>query len=229
MFTAEAQLMSEVFATVEGRTEQTFIRDVFAPWLAPHNVYMTAIVIGKQGGNEYASAKLDILNLLKQRSDTFVTCMFDFYGMKDDWPGRQEANGKTHDNKPTTVEDAVGTDIIRAWGSRADNRRFRPFVAMHEFESLLFSDPASLAIALGDPDTEEEFASVRNAFVTPEHINDSPLTAPSKRIAQIFVTNRRVYRKPLHGSIAAKHVTIETMIDQCPHFRKWVIELLALG
>ena len=37
------------------------------------------------------------------------------------------------------------------------------------------------------------------------------------------------YNIPLHGSIAAKEITIETMREECPHFRSWIDKLVELG
>ena len=67
--------------------------------------------------------------------------------------------------------------------------------------------------------------AIRNEFSTPEDINDSPETAPSKRVEGIF----QYYRKPLHGALAAKRITIEIMIEECPHFKQWVTALGSLG
>lgn len=224
--------MSEVFAVVEGLTEQTFVREVLAPWLAKRGVFLRATQVGKpghKGGNVYAVAKRDMMNFLKQRQDTFVTCFFDFYAMKDDWPGRKEADAANHDRKPVAVEDAIKQDIETAFKGSLREDRLIPYVQMHEFESLLFSHPPALSKTLGVKDSEGEFQLIRNEFKTPEHINDDPNTAPSKRIIEIFRNYRRGYKKPLHGSIAAKQITIDTMREECPHFRTWVDTLVELG
>lgn len=224
--------MSEVVAVVEGLTEQMFFRDVLAPWLGHQGVYVSAAPVGKpghKGGNVYAAAKRDMMNFLKQRPDTYVTCFFDFYGMKNDWPGRKDASAVAHDSKPAAVEKEVKSDILAAFPAGFRKERLIPYVQVHEFESLLFSYPPALSLALGDKDSEEEFQRVRDEFETPEHINDNPNTAPSKRIITVFEDRRRRYRKPLHASIAAKEITIETMREECPHFRQWVDLLVALG
>ncbi len=220
--------MSEVFAVVEGPTEQTFVREALAPWLGHHNVFLKASIVGKpghKGGNKYDAAKRDITNFLKQRSDTIVTCMFDFYGMKTDWPGRESANAINHDGKPLAIESAIKADIASAFGESVNTARFIPYVQMHEFEALLFSNPPALAKALGNPQVAADFQIIRDEFETPEHINDGPDTAPAKRIGRVHCG----YRKPLHGSIAAKEITIETMSKECPHFRSWIDKLVALG
>jgi hypothetical protein len=67
------------------------------------------------------------------------------------------------------------------------------FVMMHEFEGLLFSDCAAFGRGIGQPDLEPKFTQIRNEFATPEDINDSPVTASSKRVEGIVPD----YEKPL--------------------------------
>lgn len=93
--------MSELLVVVEGAAEQVFVRDVLAPWLGHQGVYAKATPIH---GNKYTNARTSIVNFLKQRDDTFVTCLFDFYGMKHDWPGREHATSLNYDNRPLAVE-----------------------------------------------------------------------------------------------------------------------------
>ena len=59
---------------------------------------------------------------------------------------------------------------------------FVPFVTMHEFEGPLFSRPEAMAVGMGVPELAQQFQDIRGLFPTPEHINGSPQTAPSKRI-----------------------------------------------
>lgn len=76
-----------------------------------------------------------------------------------------------------------------------------------------------------DRDSEENLQSIRDAFDTPEEINDDPNTAPSKRIESLF----RGYRKPLHGTLASKRITVEVMRSECPHFNDWMTFMEKLG
>jgi hypothetical protein len=43
------------------------------------------------------------------------------------------------------VEDALTRDILSTMGQGFDARRFVPFVVVHEFEALLFSDCAAFS------------------------------------------------------------------------------------
>jgi len=64
----------EVYVVVEGRTEQTFIRDVLAPALSYRDVFLYPALMGKPGhkGGDVRldRAKTDIGNFLQQRDDT---------------------------------------------------------------------------------------------------------------------------------------------------------------
>ena len=100
-------------------------------------------------------------------------------------------------------------------------RRFIPYVQMHEFEGLLFSNPSQLAYALRRQDLAQQFWAIRKDFETPEHIDDSPVTAPSKRIQNLFPR----YRKVQMGETAAKAIGLRKIRQQCPLFNAWLDKL----
>ena len=89
---------------------------------------------------------------------------------------------------------------------------------MHEFEGLLFSDPDQFAQSLGKPDLAPELRGIRQEFQTPEDINDSPDTAPSKRVLNLY----RGYRKPVDGVQAMAELGLDTVREACPLFNAWV-------
>jgi len=221
--------MSRVIAVVEGQTEQGFVREVLAPFLALQKVDMTARLVGKpghKGGDcRYERAKRDVLALLRQESDTIVTTMFDFYALPGSWPGRVEAKAAPFSKKANLVETAVAEDISTELGTSFDKRRFHPYIQMHEFEALLFAQPGTICAVLRSPKSEKQIQSVRDSFQNPEEINDGSKTAPSKRLLDVFVD----YRKRLHGLIAAQRIGIDAMRKECPHFARWVEMLQSLG
>jgi hypothetical protein len=221
--------MSRVIAVVEGQTEQGFVREVLAPLLDPRKVYMSARLVGKpghKGGDcRYDRAKRDVLALLRQEADTIVTTMFDFYALPDSWPGRVEARTAPFSKKANLVETAVAEDVFNELGTSFDKKRFRPYIQMHEFEALLFSQPATVCAVLRSPNSEEVVQSIRDSFANPEEINDNFATAPSRRLLDVFAD----YRKRLHGLIAAQRIGIDAMRKVCPHFAGWVGMLESLG
>ena len=113
----------------------------------------------------------------------------------------------------------VSTDM----GASFDQDRFVPFVVMHEFEGLLFSDCDAFARAIGRPALSGPFQAVRDQFDSPEDINDSPTTAPSRRVQELVPG----YEKPLYGNLAALEIGLNTIRRACPHFAEWLSVLEA--
>ena len=91
---------AEIVALVEGKTEGIFISKLLAPHLTRLNVYMTPIIIskpGEKGGDvRFGRVKNDIGLHLKQRTGTYLTLFVDYYGLKGDWPGLDEAKRRPY-------------------------------------------------------------------------------------------------------------------------------------
>lgn len=94
---------------------------------------------------------------------------------------------------------------------------------MHEFEGLLFSDCERFGRGIFRPDLVPQFQEIRKQFSTPEEIDDSPVTAPSKRV-EALVTG---YQKPLLGALAVLEIGLDAIRRACPHFREWLERLEA--
>ena len=86
---------------------------------------------------------------------------------------------------------------------------------------LLFSDCTGFAEAIGRPQLGTQFQAIRDAFSSPEEINDDMLTAPSKRVEALVPG----YEKPLLGTLAILEIGLDTIREQCPNFRAWVEQL----
>lgn len=96
---------------------------------------------------------------------------------------------------------------------------------MHEFEGLLFSDPEGLACGIDRLDLMHTFKAIRSKFDSPEHINDSVTTAPSKRILSLHPA----YAKVTDGTLAALEVGLHTMRQACPLFDGWLVSIEQLA
>jgi hypothetical protein len=165
--------------------------------------------------------KKDVLVQLKQDRTAYCSTMLDFYGLGKGFPGTPLPQNLSSLEKVARIEQAVKQDIIaQAPDLRADVR-FLPYLQLHEYEGLLFSDPAAFANSIYQPNLTGEFKSIRQEFSTPEDIDDSPNTAPSKRVVHLCPS----YSKVLDGTRAARAVGIETMRRECPHFRDWIERL----
>ena len=220
--------LAEVIALVEGPTEQLFIRRLLAPYLAARGVYLTPILLdkpGEKGGDvKFVRAKNDIGRHLKQRPDTRITLMVDYYGINADWPGYAEAKQRRdHAGRATVMKQATAQAVAELFPGCDAERRFLPYVSMHEIEALYFSDPARLAEELGIE--QKRIDDVLAECGEPEGIDDSPKTAPSKRLEQLVPR----FKKTVTGIAAAEAVGIETMRKKCPLFDAWLRELEALA
>jgi hypothetical protein len=222
-------LTARINIIVEGQTEESFIKNVLAPYLWPQGIYMTASILGipgHKGGNvNYARVRKDILLQLKQDRMAYCSTMLDLYGLGVGFPETTPAASLTGTERAARLEQAIVQDVTVAAPDLRADLRFIPHFQVHEYEALLFSDPDAFASALGKADLTQQFRSVRAAFSTPEDINDDPQTAPSKRVLGLYPS----YKKVIDGTIAATAVGLEKMLLECPHFRSWVERLSTIG
>ena len=174
----------------------------------------------RRGGiRPWRSVRTDIVNHLPADQTTLATTMVDYYGLPDTWPGREQAGRrKTLRERAASVERAIQEDISGSLSGAFDRRRFVPYVVMHEFEGLLFSDPGRFARGIGRLDLSPKLRAVRDEFRTPEEINDSPVTAPSRRVRNLY----EGYQKPLMGVLAAEAVGLDAIRKECPLFNGWI-------
>ena len=225
--------MPRLLIHVEGQTEETFVNELLAPHLSSYGVApVGARLLGnarqrdRRGGiRGWVEARRDIVNHLKEDVSCAATLMVDYYGLprtgSGAWPGRDAATAASFDQRASTVQNALLADICTAMGAGFDAGRFVPFVLMHEFEGLLFSDCSRFANAIGRPELAASFQAIRNQFATPEEINDSPQTAPSKRVQKLVPG----YEKPLYGVLAAIEVGLDLIRAECPIFAAWLQKL----
>ncbi len=223
--------MKRLLVHVEGQSEEQFVNELLAPYLYDFGFTgISARLVGnarqrhRRGGiRPWNSVRRDIARHLREDPGSYATTMVDYYAMPKTgskaWPGRLRATGRgSSSEKAMIVEDALLDDIAIAMGPNFDRRRFVPYVAMHEFESMLFSDCDTFARGIGFPELAVAFEEIRHQFASPEEIDDSPDTAPSKRIEALVPG----YQKPLMGTFAASEIGINTICSACPHFQHWL-------
>ena len=225
--------MTRLLVHVEGQTEETFVNEALAPYL--YRFGMTRVgarLIGnarqrsRRGGiKPWGAARNDIVAHLREDQECIATTMVDYYGMPKagsrSWPGRSQAAGLAFQHKAKTIEDELAADIRRTMGAGFDDRRFIPYVMMHEFEAMLFSDCERFGEAIGRPQLAPRFQEIRDQFATPEEIDDSPNTAPSRRIVKLVPD----YQKPSMGNVAALEIGFDRIRSECPNFRGWLKRL----
>ncbi len=154
----------------------------------------------------------------------YCSTMFDLYGLGAGFPCTAPPSGLVGLQKAVQIENAVLRQIVLTVPDLRADTRLIPYLQVHEYEGLLFSDTTAFAAALGQNNLATQLGQIRNQFETPEHINDNRTTAPSKRVAGIYPQ----YNKVIDGTLAAQKIGVDRMIAECPHFRSWIERLAAL-
>ncbi len=217
-----------IVAIVEGRTEEIFIKNILAPYLVQYNIVLTPIIIskpGQKGGDvRFSRVKKDIEKHLKQRKDTYLTLFVDYYGIKKDWPGLADAKkANSPKEKASLINQATKKKLIELFPTCHPQKRFIPYVSMHEFEALLFSSPSVLAKKLNI--AESEVNSIISECGEPENIDDSKLSAPSKRLESLS----RRFKKTTTGIAIAEKIGLVEIRKKCPIFDGWLKTLESLN
>jgi hypothetical protein len=101
--------------------------------------------------------------------------------------------------------------------------RFIPYIQLHEFEGLLFSniDVYERVIPKGDLVGVEELKQTAATFDNPELINNSPETSPSHRLERIV----RGYNKVVYGNYLVESIGLNKIRECCPRFNQWIASL----
>ena len=215
----------EVIAIVEGKPEQVFIESILQPYLSQKQIYISATQVsksGQKGGDvKFSRVQKDLAMHLKQRSDTYVTTFVDYYGVKE-WQAIDTlASNLTPTQISESVNNATKQKVVELFAKQQAEKRFIPYMAIHEFEALLFSDTAILADELGIEQCDIDKVLIQCG--EPEAVNNSPQTAPSKRLDAWSRYNK--FPKTTTGISLAKQIGIPKMREQCPVFNTWLNSL----
>ena len=97
--------------------------------------------------------------------------------------------------------------------------RFIPYIQLHEFEGLLFSDISVFKnnFTSGELQFSELEEAVKSAD-TPEEINNGPATAPSVRLMKAIAG----YNKVVYGACLASEIGLTSIRSKCKLFDEWI-------
>ncbi|HMJ47257.1 MAG TPA: DUF4276 family protein [Ferruginibacter sp.] len=208
---------------VEGPSEKEFVSNLIYPFLFENGISnIRAITIetspGFKGGDVryHARYKSNIQKLLKGREDLLVTSLIDYYRLRADFPKYHESRLLPAIQRISVIESACFDDI--------DDKRFIPYIQLHEFEGLLFSDTKGFEELFPDLSNanKKELIEIVRDFPNPELINDRPDFAPSKRLEKLIPG----YIKPLYGNTIALENGFDTILAKCPRFKAWINMLI---
>lgn len=207
----------------EGPTEESFINELLAPYLANLLIFVKPIVCTTKrtvsakyrgGVSDYNKIKNELQIICKQHKNEFVTTMFDYYAMPSNTPSIGCSEVDIY-KRMAIIEEAINQDI-------GQPNCFFNFM-LHEFEGVLFSSPESF-LEITDNDTVSKIQDIRNQAISPEHINNSIHTAPSKRL-ELLIPN---YAKVKNGTLISKKMGIDIILKECKHFYDWIEKIKAL-
>lgn len=209
---------------VEGQTEETFVRECLSPHLGAVGLWLDITIVKtkrpagapshKGGVSTFGKIDRDLRRLLGDSNASVITTMIDYHGLPGDFPGMP--------SRPLGRPRARVEHLQAHWFQIVQDPRFIPFLVLHEFEALLFSDwSAWSAVFPGDGNALQQLKGQLHALA-PEEVNERPGFHPSGRIDSALAGR---YQKVAQGAQLARRIGLTAMRNRCPHFHEWVTRL----
>ncbi|MGY4538518.1 hypothetical protein ACVW0P_002938 [Mucilaginibacter sp. UYNi724] len=217
---------------VEGSSEEAFVKDVLVKHFAVLNIFISARRIrtgwdsqnskpAKGGLLKYTKFRNDVVNWIESdqnRANTYYTSMLDLYAFpKDDKSPFTKKIQAVIDpyTKIKELENAIKLDI--------NHHTFIPYVQLHEFESFLLVNPDKLITMF--PESQGAINRLKKELgnLAPEEVNESPHTAPSKRIIK-YLPNYEGQKAQV-GPLVAEDIGLNELRKNCPHFNAWITKI----
>lgn len=220
----------------EGQTEQGFVKEVLQPYLKERGVdAVKGILISTNkkknalgGMSTYNHAETDLYLLRQTYKDGeyerhIFTTMFDLYALPSDFPSYAETKSIADPYKRVAA-------LETSFAASVSDKRFIPYIQLHEFEALLFCGIGYLPKYYPGCDKRcKQLAIDLQTIGNPELINNSPETAPSKRIIKAVEGEKKKqysYNKPKTGKDVTKDIGIDKLRAECKHFDEWIEKLI---
>jgi len=210
--------MIRIAISVEGPTERDFCKYVLSTFFLNHNIVLEPIVIttskdkcGRKNSGGCVNkdrVKNEIRKLLPFYD--YVTTLYDFYAFKGIEPD-------------TTVE-----ELEKILYDMFNTDKFIPYIQKYEFETLLFSNPEYYKEIFDNQRISEDILKIVDAFQDIELINNSPQTAPSKRLIAIFEKYGEKYDKVFYGAAITQDIGIDTIREKAIRFNFWIERIIKL-
>jgi len=213
--------MIRVCVICEGITEVEFVKCCLEPHLFQYSLAVYPSILQTRSGR-HRGGRVKIERLVNFISHEYyhsdrLTTLVDFYAFQD-------AQGRSREELEQVILDGVAKCT-----KYFDSRRVLPYIQMHEFEGLLFSDVEQFQLVHDgwNTDVRQKLINIRSQFLTPEEINNHRETVPSRRILAAF--EGKSYNKVEHGPLIAEAIGLAGIRAQCPQFNAWVTRLEQWG
>ncbi|MCA8836883.1 MAG: DUF4276 family protein [Proteobacteria bacterium] len=217
--------MRKIIVLVEGETEIAIFNGGLRTELKNAGIYLDACMGKKHrrtGGGNFRSVRKELILLLGSPGG-LVTTFFDYYGLPG-WPGLAEAKN-AHPDQAVKILGQALIQSLRSELPNLDEKRFFPYVQMHETECLLFSNPGVLAQVMEKPDLESDCIDVVNDCEGCESINNGPKTHASMRLQELFGKYKKGMSTKAHASMIVEKTGLATIREKCPNFNQWLVEI----
>ena len=232
-----------VFAIVEGQTENAVLSRLLGPHLGAMGIdfHCPIVKIGSRRGGVKRLSCHDfcdqIQRFLKDRRQPTVTSFFDYYGLphgiNDGWEfvgkAKAEVSFRGLDVTVQSIENELHRLAVTGLQLPNVSERFIPYIQLHELEALFFAEPQKMADIFEIPTLARRFADAVTECGSCEEINDTPQTAPSKRIENLFSGYIKGRSDLAHGPRLAEKLDLQTVRGACPRFSAWVTRLESLA
>ena len=198
-----------------------FCNDVLHGHLLTKDIALEAPTIKHSNGGIVAwdTLKKQIVRHLNE-GNSIVSLFVDYYRIRDSYhfPGWMESKSinNIYDRMHFLFEQ-MSLDIDENLRSR-----FIPYIQLHEFEGLLFSNIAVFQNNFTKQELDfQQLEDAINSVKTPEEINNGPATAPSERLKKAI----KGYDKVVYGACLASDIGLNTIREKCILFNEWVMNL----
>ena len=209
--------MKRLCIICEGQTERGFVTQLLVPHLQKFGIDAHPSLLkarpGQRGGGSVSVPRLGKHISREYHNSDFITTLVDYYGFEN-------INGRLKAQLEQDILNEAQT-LIR---QHFEPHYVRPYVQMHEFEALLFSDISRFQLHDDwNNKSQTKLQRICNAFATPEDINNNAQTAPSKRLDNIFPGYGK--NKTLYGPLIAEDIGLAKIRQKCLLFHNWVDQL----
>lgn len=206
---------------VEGGTEYQFVKKIIRPYFANLGCsvvpYINETSPKHHGGiTRYEKFRDNIMMLKPRREPCLISTMIDYYQLPKDFPGMSEiSSDMTGEEKVLFLEKSLREDLSEL------EPYFIPYIQLHEFEALLFSDihEVDRKLKVNRSSRIIELRAILERFGEPENINT--FMAPSIHLRNLYP----VYRKVAEGIPIAERIGLGVMREKCHHFDFWMREI----
>ena len=232
-----------LFVIVGGQTENAVLTRLLGAHLGAKGIDLHCPIVrlgGSRGGVKWLKCEElcdQIQRHLKDRRQPYVTTFFDYYGFptghKAGWAFVEKAKAEASFRGLHATAGAIENELLRLAikGLALPNldKRFFPYVQLHELEALFFAEPEKLAALFEAPALAERFARAVTECGGCEQIDDTPQNAPSKRIEAAFPGYKKGRSDLAHGPRLASKLSLEVVRRACPRFSGWLQKIEALA